>query len=334
MDAQKRRLWRAAEEIRQRIVQQPICVSLPRHRWTLIQKLVRQAESCQDFGWRLAADQLERNLRQQLRWLADDLNGLASSMHRQAPPELRATAAEIFRDLLALPHEFPELDCDLTAGTLWVVTKPIVLRSVALGPFKIELDFRRVVEFQPYRVIALKPNLPAGRRPVPHPHVQNDSLCEGEGRQAIKAALHSGRIYDFFEIVDRLLATYNSDSAYVQLSAWDGVCCTACGDSVPADDAIRCERCGDDLCADCANDCKTCGYSYCHECSSSCAACGWALCQACIKTCSQCDSIVCRECHKDGLCPACHEISEENQHESTDDDEPLRAEAAAMPGAS
>lgn len=281
-----------------------------------------------------AADQLQQNLRQQLRWLADDLNGLASVMERQVCAGPRTNTAEIFRDLLALPCEFPELDCDLAAGTLWVVTKPIVLRKVELGPFRIELDFRRVADFQPYHVIALQPNLPPGRRQVPHPHVQNDSLCEGNGKEAIKAALRSGRIYDFFEIVGRLLATYNSDSAYVRLSAWEGVCCASCGDCVPGDEIVRCDRCDEDLCADCASDCKTCGYSYCHECSSTCSGCGWALCQSCAKACSHCGKIVCSECCKEGLCPACREISRENQHESADDDEPLRARAATAQRAS
>lgn len=328
MDAIQRRLLRVADEIRQCLVDMPISTSLPGRRWPLIQKLASRAQRCQHLGWLRAADHLQRNLRNQLRWLAADLNNLASATQREPPADLRATSAEIFRDLRALHHEFVDVGCDLTAGTLWVVTDSIVLRRVELGRFKIELDFRSLQAFQPYRVIAQQPKTPAGFPRVTHPHVQEDLICEGNGRGAIQATLRSGRIYDFFQIVARLVATYNSGSAFVQLTAWEGVCCTSCGDNVPADDLIRCDRCEKDLCAECASDCKTCGYCFCHECSSSCGGCGGPVCGNCRRKCSQCGSVVCCQCGKDGLCPDCHPSTQENHDESADDDESLAAAAA------
>lgn len=337
MDAQKRRLLRAAQEIRSCIVQVQIATHVPGHRWRRIQKLASQAESCHGLGWLRAAEQLQGNLRRELRGLAGELSSLADAMTRMAretPTNLQATFAEIFRNLLALRHEFPEAGCDLAAGTLWVVTESIVLRRVELGRFRIELDFRRVQDFQPYRVIAMEPKFPAGGREVPHPHVQYDSLCEGKGKQAVQAALRSGRIYDFFTIVARLLATYNGASAYVQLSAWNGVCCTACGDTVPGDEVIHCDRCEEELCPGCSSDCKTCGYSFCHECRTSCSRCGWAVCHSCVKACTRCGRIVCRECCNDNLCPVCRQLSQENQDESADDDESIAAETATAQEAS
>ena len=38
-------------------------------------------------------------------------------------------------------------------------------------------------------------------------------------------ALRAGRLLDFFQIVSRILETYNSGSAYVSLSHWNGSPC-------------------------------------------------------------------------------------------------------------
>jgi hypothetical protein len=58
------------------------------------------------------------------------------------------------------------------------------------------------------------------RAEVTHPHVLDDHLCEGEGRQAIHAALTAGRLVDFFHLVKGILETYNEDSPYEALSDW------------------------------------------------------------------------------------------------------------------
>ncbi len=66
----------------------------------------------------------------------------------------------------------------------------------------------------------------------PIPHVSDETLCEGDGRRAIHAALAAGRLYDFFTIVDRLLNTYASGRAYVDLDNWFGTPCHDCGGNV------------------------------------------------------------------------------------------------------
>src|SRR5690606_20967014 len=106
------------------------------------------------------------------------------------------------------------------AGRLSVTTEPITLEGVYLGPFRIELDVDDLAagECADYRVIALEPNPAASNCDVTHPHIQDEQLCEGEGRPLIRRALGEGRILDFFEFVASVLRAYNPESPYVSLS--------------------------------------------------------------------------------------------------------------------
>ena len=51
-------------------------------------------------------------------------------------PSLR----EIYAELMGLVDEFPEVEFDLRGHTLSVVTDPVTLDDMSLGPFRIELD--------------------------------------------------------------------------------------------------------------------------------------------------------------------------------------------------
>ena len=109
-----------------------------------------------------------------------------------------------------------------------------------------------------YRVVALDPHPAARSDDVTHPHVQDEQLCEGEGRSAIRAALAECRLYDFFLLVSQVLHTYGRGSAYVELDDWDGVTCAGLRRLVDAGRLLLCQRCGSELCDDCRQLCAGC----------------------------------------------------------------------------
>ncbi len=145
----------------------------------------------------------------------------------------------------------------------------------------------------------------------PHPHVRGETLCEGEGMRSIASALRSGRLLDFFEIVRRILQTYNAGSAYVQLARWHGRECRDCGDVVTEDESTSCERCGRDLCLACSVTCGACRGDCCGDCRGECAACDEPLCDRCAVWCDDCDGRFCPDCLVDGACASCRNL--ENQ---------------------
>ena len=122
---------------------------------------------------------------------------------------LPASVSAIYLDLRALESEFEEVEIDLKTHELVVTTDAIELDGVLLGEFQIRLTWTDIGDSSPpYRVVALDPHPSARRDDVTHPHVQDEQLCEGEGRTAIAAALADSRFHDFFLLVNRLLHTY------------------------------------------------------------------------------------------------------------------------------
>ena len=68
---------------------------------------------------------------------------MAQRLPRSTATARSATAHDIYQDLVALRQEFEELDYDLRERRLSVVTEPIVLEGVYLGPFEIRLQWAR-----------------------------------------------------------------------------------------------------------------------------------------------------------------------------------------------
>ena len=133
-----------------------------------------------------------------------------------------------------------ELDYDCRGRRLSVVTEPIVLAGVYLGPFEIRLQWARPTrgDMPAYRVIAKDPHPAEGRDNVTHPHVMDEILCEGEGRHAVRQALKQGRLLDFFTLVAGILRTYNPESPFVELVLWHGGSCSDCGAGVNEDSQL------------------------------------------------------------------------------------------------
>jgi hypothetical protein len=322
MDKSHKTLLRAAERIAshlQRLGAAPISFELPDEHWDQCQCLIRQIDLCVRRGWLHAAGLLKDRLERAIERCSDQLRDIgrqACGNGRLAPLQ---SFREIFQDLAALADEFEGVALDGSSQTVSVTTQPIVLEEIALGSFQIRLHWDRIGERRPYEVVALNPN-PAGESSdTTHPHVKRDQLCEGDGQPAIAQALRTGRLLDFFQLVSRILDTYNAGSAYVSLSEWNGSPCADCGAVLGEEDQYSCDRCSDLQCRDCLSSCARCDALCCHSCTNYCRSCEESVCRRCERTCSHCERLFCTSCLSDtGLCEECQETQDAESFEDED----------------
>jgi hypothetical protein len=233
----------------------------------------------------------------------------------QKLPKLSFLAEE----LKGLQQEFGSIDFDQDENTISVVTEPITLEDVYLGPFKIQLELNKLSDLykdSPYYCIALDPHPAATSDDVTHPHVSNEKLCEGDGYTAIRTALAEGRLCDFFAMVNSILNTYNSMSPYISLNEWDGEPCYDCGYIMSSDNAYFCTLCEHDYCEECVSYCCCCDETLCLGCAQRCPHCEESICSYCMKECAECGSQCCRACLEDDTCPNCkQEMEIENEEQ-------------------
>jgi hypothetical protein len=309
-------------------------VYLPVYGWDCIQKLQRQIQMARVRGWHAAMKRLHDDLAEALSNFRRQLDvPLQQLQTTSRVPRRKATVTDLYRDLLALKQEFEDYRIDLDERELSITTDIIELEETYLGPFQIRLEWGRLRETHAeYRVIALDPHPARKNTGVTHPHVQDECLCEGEGRAAIAAALAEGRLFDFFLLVSQVLHTYGRGSAFVELDNWHGEPCSDCGDCVDPDDRYYCQSCDSVLCASCAYSCEGCHETYCSECINSCSVCESKTCNSCLTDCKDCSRSVCDGCREtSGLCSCCHEKQEkEVENDETENDlqsEPVAATA-------
>jgi hypothetical protein len=311
----------------------PRVPQLPDAEWERCQKLVRWIGLAQEHGWHHAAARLGQLLNRALEQLSRNLALQAYELveHSVLPrkkPEIR----ELYAEIVCLFDEFPSVEWNPTSLVLSVETEPIELEDVPLGPFSIRLDCRALPASPEFEVVALDPNPASSNHDVTHPHVLGNDLCLGEGRAAIDQALSDLRLSDFFRIVQQILRTYNSDSAYVSLAAWSGCNCDGCGDTVHPEDLCVCELCDAELCEGCSTGCEACGRSTCRECLDSCSTCDDLVCRHCREGCSDCGKTCCSSCLEGGICHACREARTENESESQESPPELAAAAVQPDG--
>ena len=301
---------------------------LPTTYWNACERLLRMREKAQHHGWLLALNRVERRMLQvttdcsnQLLTMRDNL--IETIRGRRLPSE-----QEIVDDLLALSAEFEEVRIDLENKSVAVETQSIVLQDIDLGSFRVVLEWTKLRQYRPYRVIALEPNPAASKSGVTHPHVREEELCEGDGHSAIRQALHQGRILDFFLLVRQILENYTPNNAYVKLDEWEGRECNDCGNLIREEgNRFCCERCGEDICRDCATRCDDCGDYFCADHIGTCRSCNESFCRGCLAVCRQCHEKFCKECLDDQTCPECRREAEDSD-DAADDEQPYDPDGA------
>ena len=324
MNELNRRLIRIAMAIHERLKTRPPdnqYVELPTSAWQQTETLFRRLRRAQVRGWTLASRRLERDFTVILSRLVDQLTATNRVFRTDNTPTNNTPVNDIYSDLVALEQEFPGTHFDQSSRTISVTTEPITLQGIYLGPFDIRLDWSDFggSHCPNYRVIAVDPNPAASDESITHPHVQDETVCEGEGRQAIRNAVGQGRVLDFFLLVANLLRTYGSNSPYVSLSSWHGTPCGDCGASVSVDERENCDSCEIHLCDQCFVGCTRCGRTFCSECIAECEHCNDPTCNRCLTQCGQCEANVCQGCLGDEKLPhqerclSCHEQESEEK---------------------
>ena len=296
---------------------------LPEYSWNKIQRLRRQIDMARQRGWQRAAARLSEDLTDAMEHCRRELENALQGRQRRPADRQVMSASNVYQDILALYDEFEDVEIDLGEHELRVTTDRIVLEDFHLGAFQVRLDWHRFGDPCAYRVVALDPHPAAKSDDVTHPHVQDEHLCEGDGRPAIRAALAECRLHDFFMLVSQLLHNYGQGSAFVELSDWFGTPCDDCGASVSDDDRCCCNRCGDTLCGSCSVSCEECGDTYCSGCIGQCEGCGHDHCSSCLEVCPVCHDVFCKDCRVDGLCQTCHD---KQRNEENEDDSSTNAE--------
>jgi hypothetical protein len=224
--------------------------------------------------------------------------------------------SDLVAELKQLMQEFEVVEFSVPDGTISVETDPVTLEDIYLGPFKVKLNLQKLSELykrSAYDVIALDPHPAATSEEVTHPHVSNESLCEGDGSATIRSALEDGRLCDFFTLVKSILNTYSADSPYVSLSEWEGLACYSCGYICGGDNCYLCNFCEHDYCEECTTCCHECDETVCTGCVTRCSICDESICPNCVYTCSQCGSYCCRSCMEEDICKDCIESEVENE---------------------
>lgn len=231
--------------------------------------------------------------------------------------------SDIISELSQLEQELGEYQFSLKDKTISVITEPITLEDVSLGPFEIRLLIDRIGSLYsdaPYKIIALEPNPAGSDDSITHPHVSSEKLCEGDGHTAIRCAIEQGRFCDFFTLVTGVLKTYNSDSPYIRLDDWEGSSCYDCGCTISGDEGYYCEYCDHEFCEQCSSCCEKCGNTICLGCAYQCPSCEEPVCINCTAKCKDCGELYCKDClTKQGLCHDCVKQRKEEKNEQQED---------------
>ena len=280
-----------------------------------LQRLQRYFTICVCRKWNAGVAQMMRSIENVCREISNNVQDVERAIKAW---DIKVPALkDIFGELVQVDEEFGNLGYDRDGKFLSVVTEPIDLEGIHLGEFEIRLHIQSLSDVSYntlYTIVALDPNPAASNECVTHPHVSDERLCPGDAGAAIQTALASGRICDFFMLVNSVLTHYNADSPYVSLDNWNGVSCYECGYVMADDDTRWCNACENNFCGECASYCICCQETYCLNCLAECAACQEQVCPSCMKRCPTCGRQICEICLEDNRCP-CIEESEEDDDE-------------------
>lgn len=276
-------------------------------------------------SWHAAKSEADADYDRFLTQFIGKLQDLKRQLQERERPSAIVSPTELHRDIEALYDEFSEVDYDFKTHQLKVVTDPIVMEGIDLGPFQIVLNWKYLGQRHCYRVIANDPQPAHSNRDQVHPHLNNETLCEGDGALPIRLALEQGRLLDFFMVVRQVLTTFNPDSAYLSLDRWHGSPCQSCSTLVDDEDFYSCCMCHEGACRDCSDACYNCSESCCRSCLMDCPHCDSSYCSNCMSACTVCCENACASCLTHGECPNCDLPPEEEDEEPDEAEQPAES---------
>jgi hypothetical protein len=280
------------------------CLDRLAGRCLALQRLHDRLHKARTHGLDHAADKAREELHGWLRLVREALEDVE---HARAPAQLlHPCVADLVQELRQAEGEFSGLTIDWQEKYVGVVTEPITLEEVHLGPFAVRLYWGRLAHAADsgcFEVVALEPNPAEGASQVTHPHVRSNRLCAGDASGALRRALEQGRLADAFQLVRGVLRLYNPASPHVRLEEWGGRTCRDCDRRIHDEDVYYCAACGDDYCESCAGSCPGCSDTRCLGCLVECAVCHEAFCGRCLRPSAHSSRRCCGNCLT--RCPAC-----------------------------
>ncbi len=273
------------------------------HQVSLMEKVANK-------GWRRAEEKISIRMANSVaactNLQCDISRAVAKAREYISIPDPMAIAEE----LVAIRKNFNDFSYDKKSGEISITTDTITLEGVGLGEFKIHLLINGIGgrNYKEHlRIEALDPNPANGAEDVTHPHLIKETLCAGNGSEALSDRLSECNLQDFLDIVTSILNTYNSGSAFVKLDAWYGIQCSECGESTREDDLTACHYDGDMYCSSCISRCRYCNRYAGNDHSSFCRICNQTSCSGCSYSCEECGETMCRGCCF--TCSSCGETS-------------------------
>ncbi len=292
-------------------------------KWNEISKDLHLHKASTGKRWYVAADNVKIRMRRNVSDLAMHFNRFKDELNQEESK--LPVVSDLLAEMQQIEDEYGEINLNLRAKTISIITDPITMEDISLGSFEIVFQIKKLNRLcfdSPYKIVALDPYPAGSDSDVTHPHVSSEKLCEGDGCVPIRKALEQGRLCDFFTIVSQILTTYNPDSPYVAISDWHGVNCHDCGYSTPSDETYYCEECCNDFCAQCSSYCQVCDTTTCYGCAYECPTCKRPVCRNCVGVCDDCEESFCDDCLNDeNLCISCEDRRKEDEYEDEETDE-------------
>ena len=131
-----RRRWRGAARIAEALTkydQQERALHLPINWFQEARELTLRHNAVVERGWLAAAESLHYPINFRISCLQTELRLLTQRMQQLSQPLTTISAAEIYRDLVALEAEFPVVDFDFENSRLKVQTEEIILEGLPLA---------------------------------------------------------------------------------------------------------------------------------------------------------------------------------------------------------
>ena len=264
-------------------------------RWESLQLALYRCQLANKHGLMLCQPGLKEELQRGLRNLTQQIGTLDAFYEVVHYEEL--SFRHWFEEVEQIHQEFDNVTFVPEEGKLRVETPVITLGEICLGAFVI--DFKKKgygISIHHFEIEALQPEPASTDAASTHPHVKDGELCAGDAKVPIRAALEAGRLTDAFLLIQSVMQTYNSRSAYVKLDQWYGVACSDCSHTIDPDDSYSCHGCEHPLCDQCYSSCSSCSTTYCPECIQGCSSCKSSYCEACLEPSERNGKPLCRDC--------------------------------------
>ena len=159
------------------------------------------------------------------------------------------TQKHIREDLEACINHYSMVRWEEYNGQIICRTPKIFISNVLLGEYDIAFNYYFGYRHALSPSIEIQPITSRRFGSVCHPNVSYNILCAGDGIDALSMAIIECRIFDYFNIIERILSSPSSEP-FLSLRAWRQVKkCADCDAIVPR--RVRCSNCNTLFCPNC-----------------------------------------------------------------------------------